>query len=386
MDRKQKTVWLVDTTLRDGGQAPGVVFSADEKEAIVLKLDDIGINEIEIGIPAMGEKETAAIKNIMKNKLSSRITSWCRAVKSDIESAAESGTDAIHISFPVSELQLNAMKKDTEWLYKSAYEMISFAGKYFDFISVGALDATRTNLYFLKNFINYTAGCGAHRIRIADTVGIADPSGVIAMIKSIRKQYSGIIEFHAHNDLGMATANAFSALQAGADAVSVTVNGIGERAGNAALEEVAAAVACSSSLTSTVKYSKLKELSDLVAEASGKAISANKPVVGNEIFYHESGIHCSGQLKNNLSYQPYNTGLFGVNDEKFIIGTHSGSASIKHILRIMGIEINQNDAQTLVGYVKDLSLNLKRSLTPDELLELYSEHFRNKIMSLISKI
>ncbi len=334
-----ETVWLIDSTLRDGEQSPGVAFSRKTKEAIAAMLADAGVDELEVGTPAMGAVEQEDIRSISHLNLNCRLTCWCRARREDIEAAAKCHAEGVHISFPVSRIHLNAMKKDEDWVLSRLKELLPVAADAFGFVSVGALDATRAEAPFLTMFAETAARCGAHRLRIADTVGVATPASAAAVVTALRRRSAGdmALEFHAHNDLGMATANAVSAVQAGVDAVSVTVNGLGERAGNAALEEVATALSVTGVRGCRVRLSHLMELCRFVAEASGRPISPNKAITGSLVFTHESGIHCDGMFKDARTYEPFSGRLLGRSSE-FVMGKHSGKAMLQQVLKDMGFQ------------------------------------------------
>ena len=260
--------WIIDTTLRDGEQAPGVAFSAAEKIRIAGMLAETGVNELEIGYPAVSEEERGTIRTISSLGLPLRLTSWARALWQDIEHALASGTEAVHISFPVSALYLELMGKNYRWVRQQLQELVPRAKEHFRFVSVGAQDATRTRHELLLDFILDAERCGADRVRIADTVGIATPFSVIELVMKITSATSLPLEFHAHNDLGMATANALTALEAGCSAVSVSVTGLGERAGNAALEELAVALSLSQKHATRLNISNLAGLCETVSRSS----------------------------------------------------------------------------------------------------------------------
>jgi len=367
--------WIIDTTLRDGEQAPGVVFSALEKTEIACLLANAGVNELEIGYPAISNEERDTIKKIVTLNLPVRLTSWARAKWEDIEAAAESGTEAVHISFPLSALYLLLMEKDYEWVHEQLQQLVPRAKKYFNIVSVGAQDATRAEQELLKRFVLDATACGADRVRIADTVGVATPSSVLQLVGSLRSITSAALEFHAHNDLGMATANAFTALEAGCDAVSVSVTGIGERAGNAALEELAIALKLSGTYQTRIDTRQLSKLCAAVSKAAGRVIEDQKPVVGKSAFQHESGIHCAALLKHPLSYQPFLPDQIGRDKSELVIGKHSGSASLQHFYSGRGIMITKREAHDLLTIVRMTATEKKRALQPEELDSIYSTLF-----------
>jgi homocitrate synthase NifV len=378
MIEKDKKVWMVDTTLRDGEQAPGVVFRPLEKIAIASQLAACGIDEIEAGIPAMGEAARREISALAQLNLSPVLSCWCRAVKSDITLAAGCNTPGVHISFPTSSILLKTFGKDEIWVLDTLEDLVRYAHNYFDQVSVGAQDATRTDALFLHRFATFARELKVHRLRIADTVGMASPAMVMDMIDGLQAGLPDLdLEFHGHNDLGMATANAVSAVDAGAAALSVTVNGLGERAGNAPLEETAMALFGVGARKGNIRLSGLTELSTMVARFSGRPIPEDKPIVGSRVFSHESGIHCAGLIKDPSSYELFDPGRVGSRSRSYVIGSHSGTAALRHVLAQRGIRINDADARRLLPRVREKTMASKSPLSPSGLEDLYRSALRN---------
>ena len=367
-------IWIIDSTLRDGEQAPGVVFTPDEKVAIAQMLVDAGVDELEAGTPAMGADECRVISRLVNRRLPCRLTSWCRADAHDLDLARRCGTDSVHISFPVSPVLLSAFGKRPGWVITNLNALVARARRNFDHVSVGAQDATRADPDFLNRFAESASAAGAHRLRIADTVGIATPARIGRAIRRIRGVAGEMgIEFHGHNDLGMATANAVTAAESGAAALSVTVNGLGERAGNAALEEVAAALRFASPAPCRIDPMALTRISRFVARASGRPLHPGKPISGSAAFQHESGIHCRALGSDPMAYQPFSPEAIGRLPAELIVGKHSGASSIADALKNCGIYVSAHEAGRLLPDVRRLAQEKKSSLSPVELTELYRD-------------
>jgi len=354
MERKEakthvtRKAWIIDTTLRDGEQAPGVSFGRAAKLAISRALDRAGVDELEVGIPAMGPQVRQDIRHMAALGLKCRLSVWCRAHLDDLAAAARCRVGGVHFSFPVSAIHLDALGRDRAWVLSQMHALVHGARQDFDCVTVGAQDATRADPDFLIQFAVRARAAGVQRMRIADTVGAARPGTVVEIIRAISAAVPGLdLEFHGHNDLGMATANALSALEAGARAISVTVNGLGERAGNTALEQIAMALQMHPGLSSTMDTTALLPLCRLVAQAAGQPIAPGQPVVGDRVFTHESGIHCHAMFKDARAYELFEPQQAGHANRRFVLGSHSGSTAIRHLLRQAGIRISARQAQTL---------------------------------------
>lgn len=362
--------YLIDSTLRDGEQAPGVVFHLKEKQRIARLLDEAGIPEVELGTPAMGKQEVMDMNTIVNEGFNFKTLSWCRATKLDIDAAAKTGTNGINISFPVSAIHQHAMEKDEKWVIRILYEMYHYAASRFEYVVIGAQDASRAEFLFLSEFIGEALFLGAERIRIADTVGILNPISTARLFKKIKTYFpEGTFEFHGHNDLGMATANTLVALFSGASAASLTVNGLGERAGNAALEEVVMSLELSCGVKHHINTTVLGKLSQFVSEASGVAIPANKPITGGKALCHESGIHTSALLKNRETYQIIKASRIGLTEKDFIFGKHSGKTALISLLKKHNILLSEERYEQLLAKIKTKANMLKRGLSSDEVLE-----------------
>ncbi len=362
---------LIDTTLRDGEQAAGVSFSLETKLRIARLLVEAGLDELEVGIPAMGPLEVAEIRKVVEAVRPARVFTWGRASLDDLEAADQTGAFGFHFSLPASALHQRIWQKDPEWVISRLRWIASIARERFAAFSVGAQDASRADPEFLRIFAMTALEEGAIRLRLADTVGTLTPDKTKRMIENVKKTAPGLpVEFHGHNDLGMATANTLSALEAGAEAASVTVIGLGERAGNAALEEVALGLRYGCGVEPGVRTDKLQELCALVADKSGRLIPVDKPVVGRSCFQHESGIHCRGLGEDRKSYELVSPEEIGAPRESFVIGKHSGSDGLRQAMKEAGYPVDRETAWVLLPYVRSEAERKGRSLSPDEVFEV----------------
>ncbi|HRZ98126.1 MAG TPA: pyruvate carboxyltransferase [Paludibacter sp.] len=368
--------YFIDTTLRDGEQAPGVVFGLNEKIRIAELLDDVRVPEIEIGTPAMGEKEINDIRTICNIGFDFKTLAWCRANKTDILCATKSGTNGIHLSFPVSTILMQVMDKSPEWVLTQLREMIDIASQNFEYVTIGAQDASRAEINFLKEFVSAAISFGASRVRLADTVGILNPMTTFDLISNIRSIDKDIpLEIHAHNDLGMATANTLAAFMAGANCLSTTVNGLGERAGNAPMEEVAMALEMSAKVNCGLNMIKFQELSDYVSKVSKRQVGDSKPVTGKMVYSHESGIHTNSLLKNRSTYQLLAADQIGRKEAEFLIGKHSGKSTLEFFMRQSGLLFDDEFSTRLLDLVKRSSEKVKRTISKKEFFDLYTQEY-----------
>lgn len=363
-------VFLSDTTLRDGEQAAGVAFHTKEKLVIAKMLDELGVPELECGIPAMGLAERRVVRNLVRLGLTARLLTWNRAVISDIEASLECGVSAVAISCPVSDFHIaNKLGKSRDWVLQHMREAVEFAKTKSLYVCVGAEDASRADEAFLAQYGALAQECGADRLRYSDTLGLLDPFQLHDRVSRLKSCLDLPLEVHAHNDFGMATANALAGVKAGASFVSVTVLGLGERAGNAPLEEVAMALHHVRHAETGIHMSGLPALCRYVSEAAQRPISPAKPIVGSKIFAHESEIHAAAVIDNPANYESYSPELLGLKRE-ISVGKYTGRRALSYRLRDLGIVKADEDLNHLIPRIRSLSSRIKRTLSDEELLEL----------------
>lgn len=364
-------VFLCDATLRDGEQTAGVAFSLDEKRAIARALDRAGVSEVEVGIPAMGYDEVAEIRTVMAELTRAVPVAWCRLRMQDLDMAQKTGVRRVHFAVPTSELQLSGkLRRDRDWVLRETAAVVYSAVNRGLEVSVGAEDASRADPDFLVRLAEVANAAGAIRFRLADTLGILDPITAFRLVSDLTRRIPLPLEFHAHNDFGMATANTMMAAMAGAAYLSVTVNGLGERAGNAALEEVAAALEAGGVATG-IDLCALPALSDVVARASGRALPVSKPITGSMVFSHEAGIHVDALLKQADTYEDPRCapGRFG-RERQIVIGKHSGVAGLRAALAETGLTVTDDILIRLKPLLRAHAIRTKRPVTSDDLTRM----------------
>ena len=370
-----RKILIVDTTLRDGEQTAGIVFANREKLRIAKLLDELGVHQIEAGIPIMGGDEKEAIKRICKEGLKASIMGWNRPVIKDIEQSIDCGCDAVAISISTSDIHIkHKLRTSREWVLEHMAKAVEFAKKEGLYVSVNAEDASRSDLDFLITFAELGRSAGADRLRYCDTVGILEPFTTLKNITAIREQVDIDIEMHTHNDFGMATANALAGVMAGAIWVGVTVLGLGERAGNSAMEEIVMALKHLYNKDIGFKTEMFREVAEYVSRASGRELPAWKAIVGSNMFAHESGIHADGALKNPKTYEPFLPEEVGLT-RQIILGKHSGTAAVKAKYAEFGIRLTEHQAEELLPKIRSYTVSLKRSLFDKELMYIYEDYY-----------
>jgi len=360
---KPWNVEICDVTLRDGEQTPGVSFSCEEKVDIARTLDAIGIEVIEAGFPAVSQNEKQCVKTIANLGLDARICGFSRAREPDIETAIDCDVDMVSIFIPTSELHVRLkFKKPREQVLEDALTMIDFARDHGVQVRFAAEDASRTDIPFLKEVYRKAAEHGAVLLSFADTVGCLIPTEMQRIMTDLVASVDRPFCAHCHNDMGCAVANTLTAAEAGAFQLHTTVNGIGERSGNASLEEVLVALRMKAGID-RYDLTQLTALSHKVEKYSGISLPRNKPVTGELAFSHESGIHIAAILEDPSTYEYFPPGMVG-GERHFILGKHTGKKALEHVVATLGCELTDKQICRVLDLVKDQSEH-KCSITPE---------------------
>lgn len=366
-----QNIILEDTTLRDGEQTPGVAFSIEQKLQIFDLLLAIGVRYIEPGIPTMGGDEVTALKQMLERKDEALLVGWNRGVREDIEISLGLGFRAVHIGLPTSNAHLaGSLGRDRNWLLSQAADLVKFAKDRGVFVSISAEDVGRTDLPFLQEYACAVAAAGADRLRLSDTIGIMTPESYSARVAAVAEVSDIPTQCHCHNDFGLAIANTLAGLEAGATYFHVCINGIGERAGMPDLAQMCMALKHLHGIDLGLKTERLTELAQLVSLATKQPLPLWQPIVGANVFAHESGIHTKGMLKDAKTFEPFEPEEVG-GQRRYVVGKHSGRAVIKHVLEQQGVAVDEELLPACLAAVRSEAVRTGGSLSPQQLGHLY---------------
>lgn len=372
---------IFDTTLRDGEQSPGVNLNQLEKIEIAKQLERFGVDRLEAGFPASSQGDFDAVQAIAKTLKDTSVTALARTVQTDIDAAWEALKDAVdprlHVFIATSPIHMKyKLRKTPEEVIDTAVRQVKYAKRKFSNVQWSAEDASRSDLDFLVKIISKVIDAGATVINLPDTVGYTTPEEYGKMFKYIKENVPNMdsveLSCHCHDDLGMAVANSIAAIQNGATQVEGTVNGIGERAGNAALEEIAVALKIRSDFYpyhTDLVLKEIKRTSDLVSKLTGMYVQANKAIIGSNAFVHESGIHQDGVLKNAETYEIITPEMVGVTTDNLFLGKHSGRHAFRKKVEELGFDLNEEKLNQAFSAFKELT-DRKKEITDDDLFTI----------------
>ncbi|MFG2994492.1 hypothetical protein ACGFZK_35215 [Streptomyces sp. NPDC048257] len=372
-----RRILVCDTTLRDGEQTCGVAFRVEEKVRIARLLDEMGVDCIDAGFPASSQADQDAVRGIAALGLNARVVAFCRPNRGEIDLARACGADSVYTFVPTSDVHMRvkfggADRAVRDRLKREMADGITYAKDLGLFVGCGAEDATRTAYDYLEEVLLLAQESGADLVGVADTVGSTTPDAFRTLISRLRSRIHVTLSLHCHNDFGLATANTVAGILGGADEVQCTVNGLGERAGNASLEEVTVALTQLYGFDANVDLSRLRPMSELIAGLSGIEVSPMKPIVGGNAFSHESGLHVSSVMKDSTAYEPLRPELVG-HTRRIVMGKHSGKGIISHVLDAHGLPYDDEVLGSVLRQVKEVSVLSKSSVTEAQVVEIYHE-------------
>jgi len=365
---------LEDTTLRDGEQTPGLALSNDQKSKLLVALLDVGVSSIEVGIPAMGGGELAFVKQSLEHRDRARLVAWNRGVRDDVEQSLDLGFKAVHIGLPTSKLHLDkSVGRDRDWLLQTATDLVKLAKDRGAFVSISAEDIARTEPAFLQQYAGVVAEAGADRLRLSDTVGMLTPEQYGERVALITAASDIDLQCHAHNDYGFASANTIAGLLNGARYFHTTVNGIGERAGMADMAQVVLALKKLYDVDLGIDLTKLTEISRLLWGFQRLPSIPWQPIVGDNVFAHESGIHVNAMLRDTSTFEPFPPQEVG-NQRRYVLGKHSGKALVVHLLQESQIEVNADAVARTLAEIRSIAVERGAPVEQKELAALYKRN------------
>ena len=362
-------IYIFDTTLRDGEQTPGVALTVDEKIQIAQKLNNLGVDKIEVGFPASSAGEMEASKAIKARDLDSTLVGLARSLKNDIDAVIDADLDYVHTFIGTSPLHRDyKLKKSKEEIIESAVKGVEYAKDHGLTVEFSAEDATRTERDYLFEIFNEVVSAGADFLDVPDTVGVLTPIVTHELITDIKNNFKTPISVHFHNDFGLATANTLTAIECGANQAHVTINGLGERTGNCSLEEFVMALKSAYNVDLGLDTTRLYSLSNLVGSLTGVKMPVNKPIVGDNAFAHESGIHVHGILNNASTYEPMSPEMVG-HSRRIVLGKHTGANAVRAKLKEHHIDLDEEQFNKVFKNIKSLG-DSGKCVTDDDLIAI----------------
>ena len=362
-------IYILDTTLRDGEQTPGVALTVDDKIQIAQKLNNLGVDKIEVGFPASSPGEIESAKKIKARDLDSTLVGLSRSLRKDIDAVIDAELDYVHTFIGTSPLHRDyKLKKSKEEIIDSAVDTVEYAKDHGLTVEFSAEDGTRTEREFLFEIFNEVVSAGADFLDVPDTVGILTPALTRNMITDIKNNFKTPISVHFHNDFGLANANTLTAIECGANQAHVTINGLGERTGNCSLEELVMALKSAYQIDLGLDTTRLYSLSNLVGRLTGVKMPVNKPIVGDNAFAHESGIHVHGILNNASTYEPMSPEMVG-HSRRIILGKHTGANAVRAKLKEYHIDLDEEQFNNVFNSIKSLG-DSGKCVTDDDLVAI----------------